>query len=532
MSDATSQRVVPGAPAPPPPTKSQLKKKRKAKAKTNDQTGDSPVEISDTITTAAQIPDATTAALVEKAPEATDIQQGIVAPELVAQPSQSEAQSTTDDVTIKLSPIVDLINKRLKATNKKITRITTYTKADPTTLNDDQKRAVTSLSALEAVSKELSEVKKAVEVHEAELAIELSSKRRAAEEAEKLRISNAVAATEASGIEKTANVVSFIRMIKLLGSGELDLSSLGFSQGEIDAVNGAGTVLLGSDAEHRNVVIRGFSSLNGHFEDISYSHLLEICERALSPPAPTTEAPVLEELEESASQPAAADEEPEPDPVVSVTASMTTSGSFHFMQASELDTPSFEENVEWVETTDAVDSSEQVEHVPPVNGHVEETPVNEVPASNEPIDWAAEDEDELPSIDNLHATFGKSGSATPTVQPEPQEQLETPEPTVNGHPPLQPMSTVEEDGFTQARGGRGRGRGFRGERGFRGGFRGSDRGGSDRGSGSRGRYRGGGDRGGARGRGDWRGGDGEFHSRGRGRGRGRGGPGPSSAQAA
>ncbi|KAJ4483480.1 hypothetical protein J3R30DRAFT_3448873 [Lentinula aciculospora] len=520
MSD-TVQRVVPGAPAPPPVTKSQLRKKRKTKSKASEQTSESPVEITNT----------TAAALVEKAPEATDIHVGVVAPELAAQPSQSEAQSTTDELTLKLSPIVDLVNKRLKVTNKKITRITTYTTADSATLNDDQKRAITFLPALEAVSKELSEVKKAVEVHEAELAIELASKRRAAEEAERLRVSDAVSAAEASGAEKTVKLVSFIRMITLLGSRELDLSVLELSQEEINAVNGVGAILLGSDVKTKDVVVREFLSANGHFDGVSYLRLLEICDQVFSPPAPPIEAPVLDvdHNVDECLEPSTVEEYPEPEESIPASASITTTGSFHFMQASELETPSFEENAEWVETVDVdvVDGSEPVEQLSDVNG-VEQTAAPEVSASKEPIDWAAEDEDELPSIDNLHATFGKSGSATPTVQsePEPQESPKVVMPTTNGHHP-QPVPTMEEeDGFTQARGGRGRERGFRGrDRGHRGGFRGNDRGGYR--GGERGGFRGhrgggGGERGSFRGRGDWRGGDGEF--RGRGRGRGRGGP--------
>ncbi|KAJ4487339.1 hypothetical protein C8J55DRAFT_507647 [Lentinula edodes] len=521
MSETPVQRLVPGAPPPPPLTKSQLKKKRKSKTKTNEQAGESLVAITD----------ASTAALAEKAPEATDIQEGIVAPELVVQTSQSEAQSTTEDVTLKLSPIVDLVNKRLKATNKKITRITTYTTVDPATLNEDQRRAINSLPALEAVSKELLEVKKAVEVHEAELAVELASKRRAAEEAERLRISDAVSATEASSAEKAIKLVFFLRMLALLASGELDLSEFGFNQEEINAVNGAGVILLGSDAATKDVIVREFLSSNGHFDGVSYSRLSEICDQVLSPPAPPAEAAALDAVEVNEHEPshhsAEVEEYPEPEAAGPISAPMTTTGSFHFMQASELETPSFEENVEWVDTADLVDGSEQVEETEEVKGHLNETPAPEVPASSEPMDWAAEDDDELPSIDNLHATFGKSGSVTPTVQPEPQESPDIIEPTTND--PI--SSAVErEDGFTQARGGRGRGRGSRGgDRGSRGGFRGNDRGGYR--GGERGGFRGGhrgGDRGGFRGR-DWRGADGEF--RGRGRGRGRGGFAPPSQAA-
>jgi hypothetical protein len=162
------------------------------------------------------------------------------------------------------------------------------------------------------------------------------------------------------------------------------------------------------------------------------------------------------------------------------------------------------------------------------------------------IDWAADDDAELPSIAGLHAKFGTSGTATPI--PETPEEVE-PSPTpINGHAAEAPATPAQEedDGFTQAgRGARGRGRGFRGNDrgGFRGNYRGGDRGGyrgGDRG-GFRGGFRGG-DRGGDRGgqllshaleeqplifslgfrggRGEWRG-DGEFRGRG-GRGRGRG----------
>ncbi|KAJ3868307.1 hypothetical protein EV359DRAFT_32605 [Lentinula novae-zelandiae] len=525
MPETPVQRLVPGAPPPPPLTKSQLKKKRKSKTKSNEQAGDSLVAITD----------ASTAALVEKAPEIADIQEGIVAPELVAQPS--EAQSTTEDVTLKLSPIVDLVNKRLKATNKKITRITTYTTVDPAKLNEDQRRAINSLPALEAVSKELLEVKKAVEVHEAELAIELASKRRAAEEAESLRISDAVSATEASNAEKATKLVVFLRMLALLASGELDLSEFGFNQEEINAVNGAGIILLGSDSATKDVIVREFLSSNGHFDGVSYSRLSEICDQVLSPPAPPAEAVALDAVEVNEHEPshhsAEVEEYTEPETAGLVSAPMTTTGSFHFMQASELETSSFEENVEWVDTADLVDGSEQVEETEEVNGDklnahatLTEKENVQVPASSEPMDWATEDDHDLPSLDNLHATFRKSGSVTPTVQPEPQQSPDIIEPTTND----QISSAVEgEDGFTQARGGRGRGRGSRGgDRGSRGGFRGNDRGGYR--GGERGSFRGGhrgGDRGkeiycsrGFRGRGDWRGADGEFRGRGRGRGRG------------
>ena len=94
-------------------------------------------------------------------------------------------------------------------------RISIYAATDPEKLNDDQKRTLKTLPTLEAVQKELGEVKKAVEVcnlisfistlfisplqvHESELVHELTAKRVEAEKADKARIASAVSAAEVS----------------------------------------------------------------------------------------------------------------------------------------------------------------------------------------------------------------------------------------------------------------------------------------------------------------------------------------------
>lgn len=110
MVEAPAQRIVPGAPPPIALTKSQLKKKRKTKK--TDGAEES----------AVVIPDATAAALVEQAPAPADVESGAVAPELVVQeaPPPAPVSEAGDASLFPLSPVVDLISKRLKATNKKI----------------------------------------------------------------------------------------------------------------------------------------------------------------------------------------------------------------------------------------------------------------------------------------------------------------------------------------------------------------------------------------------------------------------------
>jgi hypothetical protein len=90
---AETQRIVPGAPPPAPLSKSQ-RKKRKAKSKPGDL--DAPAEH-------------------ELTPELPDINEGSV----TAQVMEPEVQ-IPESLELKSSPIVELINKRLKATAKKI----------------------------------------------------------------------------------------------------------------------------------------------------------------------------------------------------------------------------------------------------------------------------------------------------------------------------------------------------------------------------------------------------------------------------
>lgn len=162
-------------------------------------------------------------------------------------------------------------------------------------------------------------------------------------------------------------------------SGDLGLV---LDQSEQDAISSIGDVLLGDDFEAKKAVVNGFLTQNGNFEGVSCTcnffmflepvdgmktsslsldtRLAELTEQGLNPPrAPT---PVQEEVSEESQ------ESEDPVDVVAsidihaeisvsgVPAPLTNSNSFHFMQASELETPSFEENVEWVEAADAQDA--------------------------------------------------------------------------------------------------------------------------------------------------------------------------------
>lgn len=104
----STPRVVPGAPPPAPLSKSQ-KKKRKGGAKTKEESE-----------AGSHVAAETTAAtpIEEKAAVENDVKEELVAPQLAVQPSEGDAVTPVGDH--RATPIVDMLNKRLKANSKKI----------------------------------------------------------------------------------------------------------------------------------------------------------------------------------------------------------------------------------------------------------------------------------------------------------------------------------------------------------------------------------------------------------------------------
>jgi hypothetical protein len=116
MSDTTpTPRYVPGAPPTAPPSKTSKKKRKPVKGGVSE---DSPALSS------VAIPDPTSPALPEKVPDTSDTKEGQVPESLLADPRATNGSPSGQHVLdeAKHSPIVDLIQKRIKAATKKIVR--------------------------------------------------------------------------------------------------------------------------------------------------------------------------------------------------------------------------------------------------------------------------------------------------------------------------------------------------------------------------------------------------------------------------
>ena len=127
-------RIVPGAPPPAPVSKSQ-KKKHKAKAAAIKRTTSEQTTTGESEQPTVVVPDAASAALIEEAPSSADLTQGAVAEQLIVTPqvlTPAPREATPlpgGEGEGKMSPIVDLLNKRLKTTTKKLVRSVTYGRA-------------------------------------------------------------------------------------------------------------------------------------------------------------------------------------------------------------------------------------------------------------------------------------------------------------------------------------------------------------------------------------------------------------------
>jgi len=246
-------RIVPGAPPPAPISKSQKKKRKTVKPQSSDHDG------------SVNVPDTASAALIDHAPTSDDVNGGHVAPELTTRAESLEATTPVPGAPI-YSPVVELISKRLKATTKKILRIQSYSTTPVDKLNDDQKRTLKTLPVLEGVQKELEEVKKAIEVHEAEIAHELAVKQIEAARVQEAKIQEALDNAHSAHHQKTADLLTFVRLQPLLATSHPVVANWGLHEHEPPVIFSATEALLGDELEARDSVIAGLLSGEGDFQ--------------------------------------------------------------------------------------------------------------------------------------------------------------------------------------------------------------------------------------------------------------------------
>ncbi|KAL8281138.1 hypothetical protein RQP46_006496 [Phenoliferia psychrophenolica] len=467
-------------------------------------------------------------ATTETAPDATSLS----AP-LVAAPAEEQEEVLADQKTA-----VEAVNKRLRASAKKIQRIVTYEEKTEA-LNADQQKAIASKPALEATVKELNELLVILKAEEAE-----NDRRQAVltsrlEKRHEADVAAAVAAAKASPAASQSDIVLLLQFIHL--HGLFNATTQGFAPpvlpaavanatgNEVAAVRclydllSNGPLLGGNGDAIERIALLASGASDKIIGDTTYGRVKELIAGLTSPPAEPAFVPTVE-----SSLPAT--------PNDSTTALVDGDAAApSFLQASELADEVPEPVAAPIVEAPIVEAPAPVQAAPAVQSGwgVPAPTSNGTPApvveSAPTLDWSALDNSgDLPSLEGLAPQVPQAAAPVPQVQ-------------------VQPAAPIESDGFQQApaRGGR-RGNGPSDSRGGRGGgYRGNNGGEGGRGGGSfRGRERreGGGPREGGpreggppgggdgwtsapRGRGGYQGGEGRgaFNGEGRGRGgRGRG----------
>ncbi|KAG8888315.1 hypothetical protein FRB98_007973 [Tulasnella sp. 332] len=553
------KRYIPGAPPPEPPKAKAPKQKNKKKEKKEE----APV---------LDIPDAHSAALIESAPAQSDIDSGKVAEELIAGEDEIDAMLKEDEEKEEEkkgpSPAVLAVEKKVKNLQERISRAKKYSETPEKELNEDQKILKANLPTLEATLKEMQEVITAIQNFETkhEAIHQAEKKKRKQDELARQRqaIRELLNAHESKTIVKVHTVLSFISLSSSLTNPS---SSRPFvsAMDELDraAIAKAASVLLSEEVADKTHVINGLVNEKsvGEVEGVHFKRLRELAVSFARPlsPEPTGIAPAQTNGASTANLAASGmtfttDSELEQPRALQFGALDEVSGlGTNQIRENGVSTQilSMENSIEIVEGN-SIPSAHTVQQewveVEKDEGHAEKGQA-EATFETGAIDWAADDEGELPSIDSLNAKFGTSGDATPIDTPGVSST-----PTMQGLPPNAWTSTPdtdettaaaiaalesnappaiprapEDDGWTSAHSPRG----ASGHRGHRGGFhhRGSGGGtfegfrGDRGGSGFRGRGRGGGEF-----RGGPRGGDGEFRGHRGGDGEFRGGRGGGDSE--
>lgn len=140
---------------------------------------------------------------------------------------------------------------------------------------------------------------------------------------------------------------------------------LDFDESEGSAIFTACDALLGEENDTKNTILSAFLSGEGDLNGVSCksvqlpsydrltpapdTRLLSIVQSFLNPPREPTPLPAEPEPLETEAEAAA---EPVDEPVAGVPGSLNVSSSFLFVQASELETSTFENTAEWVEKSD------------------------------------------------------------------------------------------------------------------------------------------------------------------------------------
>ncbi|GAA98315.1 hypothetical protein E5Q_05000 [Mixia osmundae IAM 14324] len=314
---------------------------------------------------------ATDTALTDTAPAASDLPNNLVSgPNGLTLPGAP----AVEEPQVKRPTLSQIINKRLKATSKKIQRISAYQSQDESTFNPEQRLAVASKPGLEAIVRELTELVKVAEIDEREVESLAERDTARVELLVQERVKTAVAQTKEDSRTTLLLLMQFLHMRELINNasyGQILPPNLARATNQqVAAVHflydalANGPLMGGHDDASERIEMLESRSQTEVAEGVTYAQLRTMIEDMTASP---------EEVEAGAGQ-AELDAVPE-EPVAN---GMPAGGSILFMQASELEKASHHPASQFPP------SQLQEQHV---NGHYEEPVVEPQTDLHEPFEF-------------------------------------------------------------------------------------------------------------------------------------------------
>lgn len=177
-------------------------------------------------------------------------------------------------------------------------------------------------------------------------------------------------------------MLTLLRLRSVLDAGDVPPVVLDFDDAEGSAIFTVCDALLGDENDAKHTILSGLLSGEGDLNGVSckflnsprlrdhsipalVARLLSIVQSFLNPPREPTPLPTepTEATEPTEPEHVEAEAVPVDEPVSGIPGSLSVPSSFHFMQASELETPAFEDNAERVEKSDIEPNGASEEHV-------------------------------------------------------------------------------------------------------------------------------------------------------------------------
>ncbi|TPX69999.1 hypothetical protein SpCBS45565_g02096 [Spizellomyces sp. 'palustris'] len=208
--------------------------------------------------------------------------------------TEDEADGTSSEAK---SPYVEVVNKKLRALKKKLTKVEKYEQLEKKDLNQDQIQALERKPEVVSAVKELEDVVKQIAVTEAEESKVQQQKQQALEQTAQLRVERAVQEVKAASSRTTREILQLFYVLNIT-LPSIVTSNLPITDEQYNALAYFRAVITGVGLEQADSTEDFLQSAESHLHKylerqdepfvhgVTYGQLAAVVDTILNPPAP------------------------------------------------------------------------------------------------------------------------------------------------------------------------------------------------------------------------------------------------------